>query len=360
MALQAAKTAHYANFKPLRLTVIDRLVDQRKNSFFSRFPQFVKTCHSSFLSCEADEPRLLVQTAEWAHEENTRMAVVVCLDDESEAFFCALNLASWIDNPDVAIFVRSMKDRSIETFMEMACSEGIERCDQSVIQTAGRIIPFGSIDEWCNCEWLVGDKQDRLAKAVHDDYVRRIHERAKSRETLPDLESTSHQGAGQGISPEEHAKRERQRQLELEASTRPWDQLSHDFRESNRQVADHLPIKLRAIGCLSTSEEQPEQKIRDRFTDNDEITLLARMEHQRWCADRYLAGWRPGPVKDARHKINPNLVPWDELDAVDKQLGRAVGSTKEFVRQQVSAIPTILNEIDEKVYRIVKESPRPD
>ena len=140
---------------------------------------------------------------------------------------------------------------------------------------------------------------------------------------------------------------------------RPWDQLSHDFRESNRQVADHVSIKLRAIGCTRTKPDGRLRQIRDRFTNKEAIDLLAQMEHQRWCADRYLAGWQPGLVKDTRRKTNPNLVPWDELAQVDERLGRAAGSTQDFVRQQVSAIPTLLKEIDEKVYHVVDVWPPP-
>jgi hypothetical protein len=47
-----------------------------------------------------------------------------------------------------------------------------------------------------------------------------------------------------------------------------------------------------------------------------EIDQLARMEHDRWLAERGRAGWSYGPTRDPQKKTNPLLVPWDQLPAV--------------------------------------------
>ena len=43
--------------------------------------------------------------------------------------------------------------------------------------------------------------------------------------------------------------------------------------------------------------------------------MLARLEHDRWMAERRIANWRyaSGP-KDLVRRTNPNLVSWDQLD----------------------------------------------
>jgi hypothetical protein len=40
--------------------------------------------------------------------------------------------------------------------------------------------------------------------------------------------------------------------------------------------------------------------------------LLAKMEHQRWMAERFLAGWSPGP-RDVDKRSSPYLVEWENI-----------------------------------------------
>lgn len=41
-------------------------------------------------------------------------------------------------------------------------------------------------------------------------------------------------------------------------------------------------------------------------------------EHERWMRERLEGGWRYGPVRDEQRKLNPTLVPFDELPAAEK------------------------------------------
>ena len=54
----------------------------------------------------------------------------------------------------------------------------------------------------------------------------------------------------------------------------------------------------------------------------DQLELLARMEHDRWWADRVLDGWTHNAVRDNKRKFHPNLVPYKELTEPIKQLDR--------------------------------------
>jgi len=47
---------------------------------------------------------------------------------------------------------------------------------------------------------------------------------------------------------------------------------------------------------------------------SDETDLLARIEHDRWYAERRAEGWSKGLEKDLDKQTHPWLVPWDELD----------------------------------------------
>ena len=92
---------------------------------------------------------------------------------------------------------------------------------------------------------------------------------------------------------------------------RDWEQLDDDVIDSNRQAADHISAKLRAVGCRPV--ERKSDSIESFEFEPNEIELLAKMEHQRWMAERYLAGWSFGDPKDDVNLISPYLVPWEHI-----------------------------------------------
>ena len=106
-----------------------------------------------------------------------------------------------------------------------------------------------------------------------------------------------------------------------------WDDLPDDLKESNRQQADHIEVKLAAIGCgiqsltdwKSASFERLPEEVKTVF----DVELLARMEHERWCEERRRLGWTfaSGP-KDLKKKTSPYLVPWEELPPEIQDLDR--------------------------------------
>ena len=134
---------------------------------------------------------------------------------------------------------------------------------------------------------IEGAERDKIARAMHEDYVAR--EIAK------------------GNTPEENP------------SMVGWEALPERLKESNRHQADHLADRLRAFGYRIAS-------ITDRDAglfefEPDEIEAMARMEHDRWCEERRSAGYTyaPGPKTDTTH---PDLVPYDDLSEEDKEKDR--------------------------------------
>ncbi len=78
----------------------------------------------------------------------------------------------------------------------------------------------------------------------------------------------------------------------------PWEQLSPTLRESNRDQARHAWVKLAAVGCALAPAGLRDEPF---AFSADEVELLARMEHDRWVAERRANGWRPGP-RDTQRK----------------------------------------------------------
>ena len=162
--------------------------------------------------------------------------------------------------------------------------------------------PFGTIAAACRAENWADNELDVMARALHEDYVSKLGEAEKDYPANP--------------------------------SAAPWELLSEQLRESNRQAADHIPVKLRALGCHTArvGSGDPGELV-SKFT-TAEVEVLAKMEHRRWMAERFLAGWVPGP-KDIDRRISPYLVEWEELPTQPNDI-------PEYDRNAVRILPGVL------------------
>lgn len=90
-----------------------------------------------------------------------------------------------------------------------------------------------------------------------------------------------------------------------------WEELDEGIRDSNRYQADHLAVKVRAMGF--DLEINDPLLIKEKLNNEALRTILARMEHRRWTAEKYLVGWKYGGKKDKNKKTHYDLVPFDSL-----------------------------------------------
>lgn len=110
----------------------------------------------------------------------------------------------------------------------------------------------------------------------------------------------------------------------------PWDELPEHLRESNRQHADHIFEKLRAIGCAV--DDAGDGGAEPFSFTKDETELMSEMEHDRWVAERRAGGWTLGETRDVLEKVTPHLVSWEELPE----------DIREWDREPVRRIPDLL------------------
>jgi uncharacterized membrane protein len=120
------------------------------------------------------------------------------------------------------------------------------------------------------------------------------------------------------------------------ASLGPWDELPEEFKESNRAQARQIGEKLAVIGCFMVPAFDPTL---DFTFDDDELLLLARLEHERWMQERIAQGFEPGPARHGR--VRPDLVPWDRLS----------DRAREMNLQAVRRIPDMLARVGFQVLR---------
>ena len=111
-----------------------------------------------------------------------------------------------------------------------------------------------------------------------------------------------------------------------------WDKLPEQYREMNRRQADHIYVKCRLIGASVREHTGNDEDF--AFTE-EEIELLAIIEHRRWCSERYLNGWQYGERRDDLRKYHPDLVDWSDLDE----------ETRDYDREPIRQIPSLLSSL---------------
>lgn len=127
---------------------------------------------------------------------------------------------------------------------------------------------------------------------------------------------------------------------ETNSSMRPWNELPNRLKDSNIRQAENTWKMLHRIHCtIGLSSETREPLF--AFTDN-EVELLAEMEHERWVDERVKKGWVYVKNRDDMQKIHNCILPWSDLTEEQRQKDRNV----------IRALPAILAKVYLKVVRL--------
>lgn len=228
-------------------------------------------------------------------------AVFVCLPDDADALFVATRVRGMLDGEEqrgIPVFVRTRARRKIADFLALG---------QDNPPVADRFVPFGDCADLIASNLLADRQIDRTAQACHDAYLEAVG----------------------GELDQEDAKGQ--------AGHLPWPMLPELFRRSNRLFADHIEIKLRAAGLRSSPAASP----RPLAFTQAECDGLAAHEHGRWVAERRMAGWDHGAVRDDLRLRHPALVDWADLPTAMQAQTRSI----------VARIPAILARIGLEIRR---------
>lgn len=137
---------------------------------------------------------------------------------------------------------------------------------------------------------LADSATEILARAKHEDYTAREAKRGETAATNPSLVG--------------------------------WHELPPSLQQSNRRFAQSVAGKLDMIGAsltpLSSAVVSGDLALPPSLLDD-----LARDEHDRWMNDLIRDGWQPTTgTKDPDRKLHPLLVPWDDLNEVEREKDR--------------------------------------
>ncbi len=307
LAVQLAQLAHFPNLKRCRFTITDPDIDNLATSFVSRYPRFTRwtgakpgvtkfdpahdawggspdailptelranhpdaveyVANAKFMTAPAtagDEAFARTLAADLT-EPGVKPVIFVCGQDDNENFDSAVRLRDALSTqglPTVPIFVWLPRQPALA---------------QTLLRDTN-FVPFGECRTAAGLDEIVNPLREALGRKFHDHYERMgIREGWKTKAT-------------------------------------PWEESHEMFRESNRQAADHLAIKLSYLGfwVQGGGELGPG----DQLTATDEQKhVLAEMEHNRWMGERLMSGWyfAPEGKADKKKKQNHNLVAWDKL-----------------------------------------------
>lgn len=299
VVLQAVKQANYANEEKLRITIIDRNIEELKNQFEYRYPAISEICDIRYVALDIKNLKDFDDKLHSIDNEYPLTAIIICFNDKNISINCALTL------PII------LKDKKIPVRVELEENKELFKYFESY-----PIKPFGLIKKSCSREIILNETLDLLSKQIHEYYWKK---------ELTYLEK-------QGIKIEDLSEQKKTTLL-------PWDQLPIDLRKSNSQQVDHTFIKLRAIDCDIIPIDG---KIHSEFIFKpEELELLARMEHNRWLTERKLSGWTYGNEKNRKNKKSPFIKPFDDLSEEERR------KDLEFIKY----IPQLLSFIDIGIQR---------
>lgn len=99
-----------------------------------------------------------------------------------------------------------------------------------------------------------------------------------------------------------------------------WDTLSDSLKYSNLKQAYSYRDKLAILGYYM-AHSNPYRTGITHLTE-DEIDILAKIEHDRWVEERRSSGWIYGPEKDSLNRISPYIAPWNDISEEIKEYDR--------------------------------------
>ncbi len=174
------------------------------------------------------------------------------------------------------------------------------------------------------CRTHVARLRDALAHAETPEGRERIRQLWTSfREAADQMRADAQNGAASGVgAAAARAHEQYLRSAPAGSESRPWAELADDLKRSNYHQIAHARRLVTTVGLGVRDRVNREAPLLDMEQElgPDGIHRLARLEHERFVAERVLQGWRYGETKDVEGKRSPYLVGWDELPAEIQQL----------------------------------------
>lgn len=298
--IQSARMGHYYNLKKLKITVIDVDANAKGSKLISKYKEIDNIV--DFIFIDSDPDVFNEQIMAKIEQDIPIACCYECISDPNVELSFLDNYLSVVGDSNKNLLLSLTSDDNMLSFLPDEYNDIVHI--------------FNINDETCTREAIINESIDNLAISIHNDYIAK-------------------QKAAGTFNPQK-------------ASHKEWKYLSLDFKEQNRNQADNMFVKVRAIGGDIVPIDSPEPVY--NFTkDTAVIERLAEMEHNRWSAHLWINGWRYGKVRNDEKKIHTDLIPYNELsDAV-----------KQYDRDAIVNLPLLLENIGYKVIKLATLDKQP-
>jgi len=287
LALQTALTGHYANGTKPKVLIIDRLAEEKVHDFLEKYPTFKDYCELEYIISEPDSPQLINQVIPYSNIPGRLTSIVLCYENKTQNLLLGLQLDNVNFKEPVNIFISTSDDDVFTTFHQ-------------------NVKAYGLSSKVCSQESIFGGFLDKKAIAFHNNYL----EKRRKEETFSKKDADV-----------------------------PWEELSQEYKDSNRKAADHIGVKIRAIACEIVENDDPRP---EAIISQEELLMLAKLEHKRWNAERSLAGWTYSEIRNDKTRETPDLTEWENLTT----------EIREYDINAVKCIPDVLAKVGLKAVRL--------
>lgn len=258
----------------LRVTVIDLEAEWKCQALGRRYPKLAEACDLTPLTMNVRGPAFQDESILLAGANYPAPDVIyICLGDGFLGLRTGLDISHRLQQaPEqgTRLVVRVTEERRARL---------LGAGDDGHV-AAFNLYVFGLLDNTCTPRTILGGTLTLLAQGLHRGYVRRQRQLGETVQTNPALA--------------------------------PWDRLPDALRQSELAEADAIGRNVAALGyrLLPLTDWDAAAF---RFAP-EEVERLARMEHERFLAERQGAGWRyAAGVENAQAQTSSRLLPWEEL-----------------------------------------------
>lgn len=297
LTLEALRLCHYANYATrgvkTKITIIDKDMTELWDFFRTQYPYLhqIEDVEIEVVEARVEMESVRERFIKATRNGNCLPTVVICLKDPDLSLATGLNLPEEVYAAGSSVLVRQ----------ELQC--GLASIINEVNEGKYRNVKaFGML----NCGLDLAMARDMMATYVHAMWAKGEdgkplfgEERVKALLAKSDEEILGFQ----------------QKAVEL------WGELSEERRWANRYSIDTFDMYLRSIG-KKLIKRKTKQEIDRGVLQDEEVQVLAPMEHCRWMAERTLSGWRQakvGETRDDGNRIHTALLPYHVLPSEERE-----------------------------------------
>ncbi len=265
--------------KPL-ITIVDPRATEIQASFAARYPEVANSVDLQWITSPGSEDARALPCEKLAEAAKYYPVSVayVCLRGDRKSLAAAVTLSSILPQINAAgstIYVHQQSSVMLR--------DGTDTLESD-------IIPFGTANDIIKGLGLLEQDYDKLPKALHN----------------------AHNAA-------------RQRSNEFTSSVVvDWLGLPESIREANRSVLSHIPAKIASAAHELGLKPGSTNMLIEAVKVPTVLERLASLEHQRWEADRHLAGWRYAATRDDSKRLHSDLVAYNRLSEQSREYDRQI------------------------------------